>query len=112
MDEGLGALTVIASFVLRLGVPVAITIGVVQLFRRLDIRWQTQDWGHWSARLDSTGGEAGRNWLSRLANPCWNENGCEEVGDGQMRSSWSPVHSLLDGAPGCRRRPACEVPGM
>ena len=78
MDELLGSLSVIGVFMLRLGVPVAITIGAVQLFRRLDFGWQTQDWQHWAERLDTAGGAAGKGWLSRLAHPCWDENSCEE----------------------------------
>jgi hypothetical protein len=77
MDQVLGALSVIGAFMLRLGVPVAITIGAVHLFRRLDIRWQTQDWQHWTARLEAAGGVTARKWLSRLANRCWDENSCE-----------------------------------
>ena len=78
MEQRLGGLSVASIFLLRVGVPVAITIGGVHLFRRMDMRWQTQDWKHWAERLETTGGVPGQNWLSRLANPCWDENGCEK----------------------------------
>jgi hypothetical protein len=78
MDDRWGAFSVVGAILLRIGVPAVITIGAVQLFRRLDVRWQAQDWQHWSKRLETSGGAAGRDWLARLADPCWDEYNCDE----------------------------------
>jgi hypothetical protein len=65
-------------FILRLAVPLAVTAAVVYAFHRLDVKWQTEAWAGWRAELEQDGGASTVSWLARLANPCWQEKGCEQ----------------------------------
>jgi len=78
VDGLLGTGSVIAVFVLRLGVPLAVMAAVVYFFHRLDTRWQSEAWERWQADLAGEPEGAGATWLARLTKPCWQEKGCEE----------------------------------
>lgn len=45
-------------FVLRLGVPLAITLAVGYLLRRLDAKWQAESEAQWRANTATTGDTA------------------------------------------------------
>jgi hypothetical protein len=72
--------TMIALFVLRLGVPVAVTILVTWGLRRLDARWQAEA----EAQLASQGVAIGRFLPAELKaplakeKPCWTVRNCTE----------------------------------
>ena len=78
MDGLPGTVSVIAMFILRLGVPLAVMTAVVHFFHRLDVKWQSEAWERWQTDLAQDQGGSGASWLASLAKPCWEENGCEE----------------------------------
>lgn len=73
--------TMIALFVLRLGVPIAITILVTWGLRRLDARWQAEA----EAQLASQAVTAGRFVPAAMKaplakqTPCWEYRNCAEA---------------------------------
>jgi hypothetical protein len=77
MEGVVGAMSVVAMFILRLGVPLAAMAVVVYLFHRLDARWQKEAWARWRTDLERDQDASGAGWLARLATPCWEEKGCE-----------------------------------
>ena len=79
MDGLLRTGSVIAMFILRLGVPLAVMAAVVYFFHRLDVKWQSEAWEKWRANLEQDPEGSGASWLARLSKPCWEENGCEET---------------------------------
>jgi hypothetical protein len=72
------AAAVIGLFILRLGVPLAITLVVAYFLRRLDARWQAEAWAQWEASQpeDKIVAEAQR--LQAGKQPCWELKGCKE----------------------------------
>jgi hypothetical protein len=69
--EGLTqVLIIIGLFLLRLGVPIAITAAVVYLFHRLDARWQRE--------AEAQPMAAARKLAVAAQKPCWEEKGCAE----------------------------------
>jgi hypothetical protein len=78
MEALSGTWSVIAMFILRLGVPLVVMAVVVYLFRRLDAKWQSEAWERWHADLVQEQEGAGASWLARLTKPCWQEHGCAE----------------------------------
>jgi hypothetical protein len=69
MDEFTQALIIIGLFLLRLGVPIAITAAVAYLFHRLDLRWERQ--AGTQPMLD-----AAHQLAAAADRPCWEEKGC------------------------------------
>ncbi len=67
---------ILGMFVLRLGVPLAVTLLIGYWLHRLDAKWQAEAQAQW---------EAGRSqpepvqskYLEKLAQPCWQIKGCD-----------------------------------
>ena len=85
------ALTVL--FVLRLGIPIAVTGMVVWALRRLDARWQDEAAAHQASRAVAAGDLAATAVLSPLAaeQPCWQLNHCSAAQRGHC-----PACAALD----------------
>lgn len=68
-------LVVVGLFVLRLGVPLAITLAVAYGLHRLDARWETE------ARTNRDREElpVEVKALKRSEQPCWEVKGCDEA---------------------------------
>jgi hypothetical protein len=64
------ALIIIGLFLLRLGVPVAITAAVAYFFHRLDARWQRE--------AEMLPAAAAARLAAAAQKPCWEEKGCTE----------------------------------
>ncbi len=65
-------------FVLRLGVPLAITLLVGYWLRRLDAKWQAEAEARWQAsQLQPEPVQS--PLLNRLNQPCWVTRGCDEA---------------------------------
>jgi hypothetical protein len=60
---------VVAGFVLRLGVPIAVTVLLAWFFRRLDARWEAE------AEAQRARSEA----MIAAGVPCWQINNCTEA---------------------------------
>jgi hypothetical protein len=58
MDWLLGVVVITGMFVLRLGVPLAITLAVGYLHRRLDAKWQAE--AQWKANTATRGDTASK----------------------------------------------------
>lgn len=71
MDQLLGPLVIVGLFLLRLGVPLAVTLAVGYLLRRLDAKWEAEE----SARTETVPGE--RQAAARQ--PCWTVIRCGKV---------------------------------
>jgi hypothetical protein len=70
LDSLTQALIIIGLFLLRLGVPVAITAAVAYLFHRLDARWQRE--------AEALPAAAAARLAAVPEKPCWEEKGCTE----------------------------------
>jgi hypothetical protein len=81
LDIWLQITTVVGLFVLRLGVPVAVTLLVAYLFKRLDQKWQ--------ADAEQGGPPTAEQATGRP--PCWIEKDC-----GPVRRSDCPACKLAD----------------
>lgn len=81
MQSGMGPYFEIAAvaglFLLRLGVPLAITAVVVWWLRRLDARWQAQAEAE-SRRVLELKAEPVVVAAAQPARPCWEERNCAE----------------------------------
>ena len=81
MQSGMGPYFEIAAvaglFLLRLGVPLAITAAVVWWLRRLDARWQAQAETE-SRRVLELKAEPVAVAATQPARPCWEERHCAE----------------------------------
>ena len=82
--DGIGdALVIAGMFILRLGVPLAITLAVGYLLLRLDRKWQAEAWAEWeSNRLEQEEqGEqaAGRATSSAAKQLCWDLKECSQA---------------------------------
>ena len=77
MDGLWDAVVVAGMFVLRLGVPLAITIAIGYLLRRLDAKWQAEAWAQWetSQMQEAAAGPT----PSAAKQPCWTLKGCSEA---------------------------------
>jgi len=73
------AAVVVGMFVLRLGVPLAITFAVAYFLRRLDARWQAEAWLEWEAGQPQgeVSAEAAQLQVGKQA--CWSIKGCDET---------------------------------
>ncbi len=71
-------LALIVLFVLRLGVPIAVTVAIVGGLRRLDARWQAEADAQRTSRAVAAGLIASAAAVSPLAaeRPCWERNNC------------------------------------
>lgn len=85
------ALTVL--FVLRLGIPIAVTVLIAWGLRRLDARWQAEAAAHQSSRAVAAGDLDAAAVTSPLAaeQPCWELNNCAEAQRGNC-----PACAALD----------------
>lgn len=72
------SLIIIGMFLVRLGVPIAITLAVAYFLRRLDARWQAEAWVEWEASQPEEKVSAkARPFLT--SEPCWALKGCDET---------------------------------
>lgn len=80
MDWLLEAAVIGGMFILRLGVPLAITLAVAYFLRRLDAKWQAEAWEQWEASQpqEKLVAEAKR-LQSGKKQPCWSLRGCDET---------------------------------
>ena len=68
-------LAVVGIFLLRLGVPLAITLAVGYWLRRLDAKWEAEALGQWEEEEVPAGVKA----LKTTEQPCWELKGCDEA---------------------------------
>jgi hypothetical protein len=78
MDWLIEATAVAGLFVLRLGVPLAVTIAVAYFLRRLDGKWQAEAWAEWEASQPEEKIIAETRRLQAGGEPCWSIRDCEE----------------------------------
>jgi len=78
MDKLLEVTVVAGMFLLRIGVPLAITLAVAYFLRRLDTRWQSEAWAEWEASQPQEKVKVTpRPFLT--SEPCWSLKGCDET---------------------------------
>jgi hypothetical protein len=80
--DGIGDVLVIAGmFILRLGVPLAITLAVGYALLRLDAKWQAEAWAEWeSGQLEEQAAQAAGGATSLAAKQaCWELKGCGQA---------------------------------
>ena len=83
MDGLSDALVVAGMFILRLGVPLAITLAVGYLLLRLDAKWQAEAWAEWeSNQLEQ--GEQAEQAAGGVTSPvakqlCWDLKECSQA---------------------------------
>jgi len=68
-------LAVVGMFLLRLGVPLVITLAVGYWLRRLDAKWQAEAQVQWEQEELPAELKA----LARPEQPCWEIKGCDEA---------------------------------
>jgi hypothetical protein len=68
-------LIVVGMFLLRLGVPLGITLAVGHWLRRMDARWEAEALAQWEQEAVPAELKA----LKRAAQPCWEQKGCPEA---------------------------------
>ncbi|GAB4540473.1 MAG: hypothetical protein Kow0063_30300 [Anaerolineae bacterium] len=72
------SLVIAGMFLVRLGVPIAITLVVAYFLRRLDARWQAEAWAEWAANQPQENVSVrARPFLTN--EPCWALKGCDET---------------------------------
>ena len=77
--DGLLQVAVIAGmFMLRIGVPVGLTLAVAFALRRLDAKWQAEAWAEWEASHSQEEVMAEAKLLQPSSEPCWSIKGCDE----------------------------------
>jgi hypothetical protein len=79
MEGLLEAAIIVGMFVLRLGVPLAITLAVAYFLRRLDAKWQAEAWAEWEAARPQEETAAETKALKVGKQPCWSLKGCDEA---------------------------------
>jgi hypothetical protein len=81
-------LAIVALFLLRLGVPVALTILVTWWLRRLDAKWQAEA----SSALTPAAPVAGQPQPARVTErrPCWEVRNCPEERRSQCPAFFAP----------------------
>ena len=78
--DGLREAAVIAGmFLLRIGVPLAITLAVAYFLRRLDAKWQAEAWAQWEASQSQDEVVREAKLLRTSEQPCWSLKGCDET---------------------------------
>ena len=70
MDRVLEVLVIVGLFLLRLGIPIIITLAVGYLLRRLDAKWEAE------AQENSQSSTTPQ--MASTRKPCWEEKGCTE----------------------------------
>jgi hypothetical protein len=93
--DGLGDAAVIAGmFILRLGVPLAITLAVGYVLLRLDAKWQAEAWAEWeSSQLEQEeqAEQAAGGATSPVAKQaCWELKGCSQTVRDQCPATQRP----------------------
>ncbi len=78
MDGIWDAVVIAGMFILRLGVPLAITVAIGYLLRRLDAKWQAEAWAQWEAS-EMQRATAEPVASSAAKQPCWTLKGCGEA---------------------------------
>jgi hypothetical protein len=76
-------LLVVGMFILRLGVPLALTLAVGYGLRRLDARWEAEA----RAQLEREALPAELKALKTTEQPCWELKGCDEESRAQCPAS-------------------------
>ena len=78
MDGLLEAAVIAGMFLLRIGVPLGLTLTVAYFLRRMDARWQAEAWAEWqtSHSQEEVIAEAK---LLQPSEPCWSIKGCDEA---------------------------------
>ncbi len=83
MDGLTDAAVIAGMFILRLGVPLAITVGIGYLLLRLDAKWQAEAWAEWeSSQLEQeeqAQQAAGRATSLVAKQPCWELKECSQA---------------------------------
>ncbi|MCG3208878.1 MAG: hypothetical protein FOGNACKC_02491 [Anaerolineae bacterium] len=81
MDVLMAALMVTAMFVVRLGIPIAITLAVGYWLRQLDARWQAEALARQANALaeKEAGSEREIEILKVIDPPCWVTNNCPQA---------------------------------
>ncbi len=90
MDWLLGVPVIVGMFVLRLGVPLAIILGVGYLWRRLDAKWQAEAFAKWEASQPQEKLAAEAQRLQAGKQPCWSLKGCDESVRASCAASTQP----------------------
>jgi hypothetical protein len=78
MDVLMETLALISLFILRLGIPIAVTVAIAGGLRRLDARWQAEADAQRTSRAVAAGLVASSAAASPLAaeRACWEHNTC------------------------------------
>ena len=79
MDGLLAAAVIVGMFLLRIGVPLTMTLAVAYFLRRLDARWQAEAWAEWEANQPQDQAIAEAKLLETDDEPCWSLKGCDET---------------------------------
>jgi hypothetical protein len=81
VDWLLQAIAIFGMFVLRLGVPLAITLAVGYWLRRLDAKWQAEAQARWKANQAQREAkiEPQTELVKVIQGPCWVLKGCPET---------------------------------
>ncbi len=99
MDWWWQAAVILGMFVLRLGVPLGITLLVGYWLHRLDARWQAE------AAQQQAQPEPSKQ-LKRLEQPCWQIKGCDETTRSRCPAARQPLRPCWL----VRRRPDGRLP--
>ncbi len=78
MDGLLGVAVIVGMFLLRIGVPLGVTLIVAYFLRRLDAKWQAEAWAEWEASQPQDELIADAMSL-QSGEPCWSLKGCDET---------------------------------
>ena len=78
MDGLLEPAVIVGMFLLRVGVPLGLTLGVAWALRRLDAKWQAEAWAEWEASHSQEEVIAEAKLL-QPSEPCWSVKGCDEA---------------------------------
>lgn len=79
MDWLLDAAIIAGMFILRLGVPLAITLAVGYFLRRLDAKWEAEAWAQWEASQLQEMAVAESKLPKAAKQACWAQKGCTET---------------------------------
>ena len=89
--DGIGDAAVIAGmFILRLGVPLAITLAVGYVLLHLDRKWQAEAWAEWKSSQLEQEEQAGRVASSVAGQLCWDVKGCSQTAREQCAAFKKP----------------------
>lgn len=82
MDGLLSAAVFVGMFILRIGIPLGLTLGVAYALRRLDAKWQAEAWAQLEANQPQ---DQVITQVKPLVNeqPCWSLKGCDETARAQ-----------------------------